>query len=66
MNKRNAKRYILQQQQTIATNEKRQSLSIIANVNGNNEENDKVFKNKVFTWVKLKLNILTKNGRLLS
>ena len=66
MNKRNAKRYILQQQQTIATNEKRQSLSIIANVNGNNEENDKVFKNKVFTWVKLKLNILSKNGRLLS
>ena len=66
MNKRNAKRYILQQQQTIATNEKRQSLFIIANVNGNNEENDKVFKNKVFTWVKLKLNILTKNGRLLS
>ena len=66
MNKRNAKRYILQQQQTIATNEKRQSLSIIANVNGNNEENDKVFKNKVFTWVKLKLNILTKSGRLLS
>ena len=66
MNKRNAKRYILQQQQTIATNEKRQSLSIIANVNGKNEENDKVFKNKVFTWVKLKLNILTKNGRLLS
>ena len=39
---------------------------IITNVNGNNEENGKVFKNKVFTWVKLKLNILTKNGRLLS
>ena len=28
---------------------------IITNVNGNNEENGKVFKNKVFTWVKLKL-----------
>ena len=28
---------------------------IITTVNGNNEESGKVFKNKVFTWMKLKI-----------